>query len=55
MSMSRDYAEFATAKAAELSAFGKAKALIKCGYRADNGTLIALEERIKAVKEEKKL
>ncbi len=51
-----NYANFCSpGEAAALSAFGEAKTLIKCGYRADNGTLIALEERIKAVKEEKKL
>ncbi len=38
-----------------LRTFGESRMLIKCGYRADQGTLIALEERIKAVKEEKKL
>ena len=38
-----------------LRTFGESHMLIKCGYRADQGTLIALEERIKAVKEEKKL
>ena len=42
-------------EAKELSAFGEAETLIKCGYGADSGTLIALEERIKVVKEEKKL
>ena len=51
-----NYENFCSPKEAkELSAFGEAETLIKCGYRADNGTLIALEERIKAVKEEKKL
>lgn len=38
-----------------ICAFGESHKLIKCGYGADSGTLIALEERIKAVKEEKKL
>lgn len=51
-----NYANFCSPEeAAALAAFGAGKALIKCGYSADRGTLIALEERIKAVKEEKKL
>ena len=52
----KNYENFCTPEEKEaICAFEKNHILIKCGYCADEGTLIALEECINAVKEEKKL